>query len=69
MSFEIISTLYLIHFVIYNHILLSIFKKGNDKGREHPILSKYTLKKLKEFYKPYSLELFNMINEEPFWKI
>ena len=42
---------------------------GSDKGREHPKLDNKVLEKLKEFYKPYSIELFEMIKEKPFWEI
>jgi hypothetical protein len=42
---------------------------AKDKGREHPDLSVDTLNKLKDFYRPYDLELFKMIDQKPFWKI
>ena len=39
------------------------------KGRKHPNISDDALNKLKEFYKPYSIELFNTLNVDPFWEI
>jgi hypothetical protein len=42
---------------------------GLDKGRKHPNISVSVLRKLNEFYKPYSKELFELIKRKPFWKI
>jgi hypothetical protein len=42
---------------------------GLDKGRKHPNISESILRKLNEFYKPYSKEFFKLINQNPFWKI
>jgi hypothetical protein len=74
-----------IPFIQTNHFVFDIKKKffcmnknqelnktecmAKDKGREHPDLSVDTLNKLKDFYRPYDLELFKMIDQKPFWKI
>ena len=42
---------------------------GADKGRKHPVIPDSILEKLNEFYKPYSKNLFEFINQKPFWKI
>jgi hypothetical protein len=41
----------------------------STKGRKHPEVFQKSIDKLKKFYKPYSQELFKLINEEPFWNI
>ena len=42
---------------------------GSSKGRKHPFIAKNTLKKMHKFYKPMSIELFEMIKKKPFWNI
>ena len=42
---------------------------NENKGRKHPFIKPFIIEKLRKFYKPYSLELFKMLNLEPFWKI
>lgn len=42
---------------------------NENKGRSHPKIEQWVINKLNEFYKPYSLELFKMLNQEPFWDI
>lgn len=42
---------------------------GKDKGRKHPNISENILRKLKEFYKPYNIQLFDMLKSDPFWEI
>ena len=42
---------------------------GENKGREHAFINSWVLDKLDQFYNPYSLELFRMLNRRPFWKI
>jgi hypothetical protein len=42
---------------------------GLSKGREHPFIAKDTLEKLNKFFKPLSIELFQMIKQKPFWNI
>ena len=40
---------------------------NKQKGRKHPEIDKNVLDKLREFYKPYSHELFKIIKQKPFW--
>jgi hypothetical protein len=42
---------------------------GDNKGRKHYEISSTVLEKLSKFYKPYSLEFFELIKQEPFWEI
>jgi hypothetical protein len=42
---------------------------GKTKGRKHSEIDENALDKLREFYKPYSLELFEILKQKPFWKI
>jgi hypothetical protein len=42
---------------------------GKEKGRKHSEIAQNSLDKLREFYKPYSLELFKILKQEPFWVI
>jgi hypothetical protein len=42
---------------------------GKEKGRKHSEIDENALDKLREFYKPYSLELFEILKQKPFWKI
>ena len=39
----------------------------SNKGRNHPFISEEVLKKLDDFYKPLNEELFDLINQKPFW--
>jgi [heparan sulfate]-glucosamine 3-sulfotransferase 3 len=42
---------------------------GKTKGRKHSEIDENALDKLREFYKPYSLELFEILKQKPFWEI
>ena len=42
---------------------------GKSKGRKHIQINAELLGKLKIFYKPYSIELFKIIKQKPFWEI
>jgi hypothetical protein len=39
----------------------------SSKGRAHPNIMPNILKQLRSYYEPYNNELFNFINEKPFW--
>ena len=40
---------------------------GSEKGRKHPFISTASLDKLNQFYKPFSSELFKLIDQKPYW--
>ena len=40
---------------------------GKSKGRKHPFIRNEILIKMQELYKPYNIELFEMIKTKPFW--
>ena len=40
-----------------------------NKGRDHPFISKNVLVKLRNYFAPYDRELFEFIREKPFWNI
>ena len=39
----------------------------STKGRTHPNIMPNILQQLRRYYEPYDKELFNFINEKPFW--
>ena len=52
-----------------NSIDKNITCMNASKGRKHPFIANNTLEKLNEFFKPFSIELFEMIEKKPFWNI
>lgn len=42
---------------------------SDQKGRKHPKIRSSVIKHLEEFYRPYNIELFDLIKQEPFWKL
>ena len=42
---------------------------GERKGREHPIVDSHVLIKLRNYFRPYDIELFDLIKIDPFWQI
>jgi hypothetical protein len=59
-------------FFCMNKLLFNSTKNvclGKEKGRKHPNIDTKVLDKLREFYKPYDLELFKILKQKPFWEI
>ena len=42
---------------------------GSSKGRKHPFVSQKTVNNLYKFFYPYNIELFQMLNQTPFWDL
>ena len=42
---------------------------ASNKGRKHANLSESVINKLHDFYRPYSDELFQLLQQPPYWKI
>lgn len=42
---------------------------SEQKGRKHPVIENFILKDLRDFYRPYDEQLFNLIKQEPWWTI
>lgn len=42
---------------------------SDQKGRKHPKIDAKILNDLREFYKPFSKQLFEIIEQEPWWEI
>ena len=42
---------------------------GKNKGRKHPNVSQSAMDKLNQYYRPFSIEFFNFLNQQPFWSI
>jgi [heparan sulfate]-glucosamine 3-sulfotransferase 3 len=42
---------------------------NEQKGRRHPIIEPTVLDALHRFYRPYSAELFNLLNQPPWWPL
>ena len=41
---------------------------GGEKGRRHPMIERKLLDKLFEYFKPFDIEFFKIINQNPFWQ-
>jgi len=42
---------------------------NDQKGRKHPYISEHILARLRQFYMPYNLKLFETIGQTPFWPL
>jgi hypothetical protein len=42
---------------------------SEQKGRKHPVIERFILKDLRDFYRPYDEQLFSLIKQEPWWTI
>ena len=42
---------------------------NEQKGRRHPAIEHSVLNDLREFYRPFSLELFRLLDQEPWWPV
>ena len=49
--------------------IITIHCLGEHKGRMHPFISQSIKDKLKDFYRPFDKELFELINQKPFWSL
>jgi hypothetical protein len=56
-------------YCLNNYQNRSVKCMNENKGRKHPFIQSSTIEKLRKFYKPFSLELFKILNLEPFWRI
>ena len=41
----------------------------SSKGREHPFVSQTAIQKLNNYYKPFNVDFFKLINQKPFWSV
>ena len=42
---------------------------GGNKGRKHPLVSQSSIDKLNQYYGPYNIEFFNLLNQKSFWPL
>jgi hypothetical protein len=42
---------------------------NEQKGRKHPRIDSFVLNDLYNFYRPYNIQLFKLINQKPWWPI
>jgi hypothetical protein len=42
---------------------------NEQKGRKHPVIENSVLQDLQDFYRPYSVQLFELLNQKPWWPI